>query len=82
MANVCSVLTKPYAHTDLDMEGLWAQLTFKNPALRHKYELEDEIKAASHSRVWGGAEVMEADVERLLNFSSRLYLNQSLHLVN
>ena len=69
-------------NTNLDMEGLWAQLTFRNHVLHHKYELEDEIKAASHSGVWGGAEMMEADVERLLNFSSRLYLNHSLHLVN
>lgn len=38
-------------NTDLEKEGLQAQFTFRNYILRHNYELENEIKAASHKGV-------------------------------
>lgn len=38
-------------NTDLEKEKLQAQLTVRNHAPHHNYELEDEIKAASHRRV-------------------------------
>ena len=66
--------------TDLEMEGLQVQLTFRNHNPHHSYELEDEIKG-SVTGVWGGAEAMGLMVGKMSDSLSSLCLSQCLLLV-